>query len=143
MFFVDSKPINNQSKMEMKSIWRTWCLKPELTIPRSTNLKDPLVSTVTRRQLIQKELRDQGNQLKVSLTLINAFKMSEKIGRRKETSLLHSLLIKSERNRNVSDYSKKNMSEINHLHLSYISSSMMQSMSLISLGSFLSEISSI
>jgi len=75
--------------------------------------------------------------------LINAFKMSEKIERLKETRFLLSLLIKSERNRNVSDYSKNNMLEINHLLLSYINSSTMQSMSLISLGSFLSEINSI
>ena len=75
--------------------------------------------------------------------MINAFKMSEKIERLKETRFLLSLLIKSERNRNVSDYSKNNMLEINHLLLSYINSSTMQSMSLISLGSFLSEINSI
>ena len=110
-------------------------------IPRSTKLKDRLVNTVT--QLIQKELRDQGNKLKVSLISINAFKVSEKIERPKETRFLLSLLIKSERNRNVSDYSKKNMLEINLLHLSFINSSMTQSMSLISLGSFLSEINSI
>ena len=108
---------------------------------KSRNLPEMLVET--KPMMMKKKSREQGKKLKVNITSISAFKMSEKTGKLKSTNLLLILLIKSEKNKNVSKYSKRNMCETNHLHQSCINSSTMLSMSLISLGSFLSEINSI
>lgn len=91
----------------------------------------------TKAKMTTKKSREPGRKLKVSIILINEFKMSEKTEKHKSTSLFWILLKKSEKSNNVSKYSKKSIQEINHLHLSFINSSTMQSMSLISLGSFL------
>lgn len=110
---------------------------------KSRNLPKMLVETKPIMMMMKKKSREQGKKLKVSITSISAFKMSEKIEKLKSTNPLLILLRKSEKSKHVSKYSKKNIREINHLHQSCINSSMMQSMSSISLGSFVSGINSI